>query len=347
MENIEKLDSRKLSKEERSLLRNRAISLFKSGKTQIFIANVLGVRSATVNRWIKSYRTLGRVGMTEKKRGVTSESCKLLTNKQELSIQKMIIDKMPDQLQLPYGLWTRKAVKELVFREFGVTLAINTMGDYLRKWGFSPQKPQKRAYEQNPKIVQKWLKEEYPAIAKRAKLEGAIIHWGDETGVRNTNQHGRSYAPKGRTPVKLHMAKRFSINMISTVTNQGKVEFMIYSGTMDSDRLIEFMEQVIKNKAKKVFLILDNLRVHHSKKVKQWVKQHEERIELFHLPAYSPEKNPDEYLNCDLKYGLSDIKAPRKQDELKSNVEKHMKMLQTNPDRIKKYFEHKEIKYAA
>ena len=347
MENTARLDTRKLSKEARSIIRNRAIALFKSGKTQIFISNVLGVRAATVNSWVKSYRKLGKTGMQEKKRGVTSESRKLLTNTQELSIQKMIIDKMPDQLQLPYGLWTRKAVKELVFREFGVTLAINTMGDYLRKWGYSPQKPKKRAYEQKPEIVQKWLKEEYPAIAKKAKQEGAVIHWGDETGVRNTNQHGRSYAPKGRTPVKLHMAKRFSINMISTVTNQGKVEFMIYSGSMHSDRLIEFMEQLIKNKAKKVYLILDNLRVHHSKKVKQWVEENNERIELFHLPAYSPEKNPDEYLNCDLKYGLSDIKAPKKPDELKSNVENHMKMLQNNPDRVKKYFEHKEIKYAA
>jgi transposase len=347
MEKIEKLDTRKLSKQARFTIRKRAIELFKVGKPQIFIANVFGVRTATVNAWVKSYRKLGTVGIKEKKRGVTSESRKLLNNKQELSIQKMILDKMPDQLKLPYGLWTRKAVKELVYREFGVELAINTMGDYLRKWGYSPQKPKKRAYEQKPEIVQKWLKEDYPAIAKRAKQEGAVIHWGDETGVRNTNQHGRSYAPKGRTPVKLNMAKRFSVNIISTVTNQGQVEFMIYSGSMNSDRLIEFMEQLIKNKTKKSFLILDNLRVHHSKKVNQWVKENNEKIELFHLPAYSPEKNPDEYLNCDLKYGLSDIKAPKKQDELKTNVEKHMKMLQNNPDRIKKYFEHKDIQYAA
>jgi transposase len=347
MANTLKSDSRKMTKEARTALRTRAIELLQSGETQVFISEVLGVRRATVNSWVKSYRELGTAGTQEKKRGVTSESRKLLTSKQEESIQKMIIDKMPDQLQLPFGLWTRKAVKELVFREFGVTLAINTMGDYLRKWGYSPQKPKKRAYEQNPEIVKRWLQKEYPAIAARAKQEGAVIQWGDETGVRNTNQHGRSYAPKGKTPVKLHMAKRFSINMISTVTNQGKVEFMIYSGSMNAERLIEFMKQLIKNKSQKTFLILDNLRVHHSKKVKQWVEENNEKIELFHLPAYSPEKNPDEYLNCDLKYGLSDIKAPKKVEELKNNVENHMKMLQNNPDRIKKYFKHEEIKYAA
>jgi len=259
----------------------------------------------------------------------------------------MILDTMPDQLKLPYALWTRKAVKELVFREFGIVLAINTMGDYLRKWGYTPQKPKKRAYEQNPKSVQKWLDEEYPAIVEKAKIEKAEIHWGDETGARNSNQHGRSYAPKGRTPVKKSMAKRFSVNMISTVTNQGKVEFMIYSGSMNADRLIEFMNQLIKGKKRKTFLILDNLKVHHSKIVKEWVEQNIESIELFYLPSYSPEKNPDEYLNCDLKYGLSDMPSPRNEEQLKDNVQNHMLLLQADQERVKKYFNHKDIKYAA
>ena len=125
---------------------------------------------------------------------------------------------MPDQLKLSYSLWTRKAVKELIERELGIVLAITTTGDYLRKWGYSPQKPKKKAYEQNDVLVQEWLEEKYPSIKQRAKEEGAEIHWGDETGVRNNSQHGRSYAPKGKTPVKKSMAKRFSVNMISTVT---------------------------------------------------------------------------------------------------------------------------------
>lgn len=259
----------------------------------------------------------------------------------------MITDTMPDQLKLPYALWTRGAVKELVEREFGITLAISTMGNYLRSWGFSPQKPKKRAYEQCPKRVQQWLDQEYPAIKERAKKEDALIHWGDETGIRNSNQHGRSYAPKGKTPVKRSMAKRFSVNMISSVTNQGLVEFMIYSGSMNSDRLIEFMVQLIKNKQRKVFLILDNLKVHHSKLVKEWVEKNRSKIEIFYLPSYSPEKNPDEYLNCDLKYGMSIKPSPRNEEQLKSNVETHMLMLQSNQNRVKKYFEHEEIQYAA
>jgi len=344
---MEKMDFRTLSSQERYVFRKRAITLIKSGKKQKEVALLYGVRTATVSDWVKSYKLLGLKGLRDKIRGVKSEDKKLLSNQQENSIQKMITDVMPDQLKLPYALWTRKAVKELVERELGVVLAVNTMGDYLRSWGFSPQKPKKKAYEQCSKKVQKWLDEQYPEIKKKAKEEGAEIHWGDETGVRNNSQHGRSYAPKGKTPVKKSMAKRFSINMISTVTNQGKVEFMIYSGSMNADRLIEFLKQFTKGKDRKMYLILDNLRVHHSKLVMKWVEENSSKIALFHLPSYSPEKNPDEYLNCDLKYGLSDKPAPRNQKQLQNNVEDHMKMLQENQQRVRKYFNHQDIKYAA
>ncbi len=344
---MEKMDFRTLTSQERYLFRKRAISMINSGTKQKEVALYFGVREATISEWKKAYKLRGNKGLKDKIRGVKSEDKKLLNSKQEKAIQKMIIDTMPDQLKLPYALWTRKAVKELVEREFGIVLAINTMGDYLRSWGYSPQKPKKKAYEQNPKAVQKWLEEEYPAIKNRAKEEDAEIQWGDETGVRNSNQHGRSYSPKGKTPVKKSMAKRFSVNMISTVTNKGKVQFMIYSDNMNADRLIKFMEQLIKNKKQKIFLILDNLRVHHSKIVKQWVEKNKEKIEIFYLPSYSPEKNPDEYLNCDLKYGLSDKPAPKNKEQLKKNVEDHMNLLINNQQRVKRYFNHKDIKYAA
>ena len=123
------------------------------------------------------------------------------------------------------------------------------------------------------------------------------------------------------------MSKRFSVNMISSLTNQGKVEFMIYTGTMNADRFIEFLKQLIKAKGRKIYLILDNLRVHHSKLVKQWVEENKECLELFFLPSYSPEKNPDEYLNCDLKQGLSMKPSPRNQEKLTQNLNEHMNLL--------------------
>lgn len=328
-------------------LRKTAIRMIQSGVKKKEVASHLGVNKNTITNWWKSYQIDGAKSYHYKKRGVKSEDKKLLTARQEEAIQRMIIDKMPDQLKFSFALWTRKAVKELVEREFGVVLGLSTMGDYLRKWGYTPQKPKHRAYEQCTKKVQQWLNTEYPKIKAEAQKEGAEIHWADETGVKNQCNHGRSYAPKGRTPVKKAMAKRFSINMVSAITNQGKVQFMLYSERMNAEKFIEFLEQLIKSSTQKIYVILDNLRVHHSKKVKAWREEHEEKIRLFFLPAYSPELNPDEYLNCDLKQGMSAKKAPRNKEQLENNVKDHMDMLTTKPERVKKYFMHEAIKYAA
>jgi len=344
---MEKIDFRTLTEDTRLAFRERAISLIKSGKPKGEVAEILGVQAGTISAWWKNYQSSGKKGLVAKKRGVKSEDKKLLSKEHELAIQKMIVDKMPEQLKLDFALWTRKAVKELVEQQFGIVLAITTMGDYLRKWGFTPQKPKKMAYEQCPKKVQKWLEEEYPAIKKQAKAEEAVIYWGDETGVKNQCNHGRSYAPKGKTPIKKSMSKKFSVNMISAVTNQGKVQFLLYSDTMNADKFIEFMQQLIKSSAQKVYFIVDNLRVHHSKIVKDWVEENKEKIALYFIPSYSPEMNPDEYLNCDLKQGMSAKKSPKSVDILQSNVRNHMCMLQEKSERVKKYFEHKSIKYAA
>ena len=344
---MEKQDLRRVSDSIRDNIRMRVIALIEQGVTKKEVAKIFGVNKNSITNWVKRYQANGKKGLVGSKRGVKSEDKKLLSSEQELAIQEMIIDKMPDQLKLSFSLWTRKAVKELIERELGVVLAITTTGDYLRSWGFTPQKPKKKAYEQNPKAVEKWIKDEYPKIKKKAKSENAEIHWGDETGIKNSTQYGRSYAPRGKTPVRRTMGKRLSTNMISSITNQGKVEFMIYSGTMNADRFLKFLRQLIKNRERKIYLVLDNLKVHHSKIVKKWVKKNERTIELFFLPSYSPEKNPDEYLNCDLKYGVSEKQAPKNVEILEKIVNEHMTMLQKNEHRVKKYFNHPEIRYAA
>jgi transposase len=199
---MEKMDFRTVDSKTRTVIRKRALQQIQQGVKKKVVALNYGVNVNTITSWVKKHNSKGSKGLVDNKRGVKSEEKKLLSSGQEKDVQKMILDTMPDQLKLPYSLWTRKAVMELIEREFGIKMAINTTGDYLRKWGFTPQKPKKRAYEQNPKQVQKWLEQEYPAIQARAKQENAEIHWGDETGARNSNQHGRSYAPRGKTPVK-------------------------------------------------------------------------------------------------------------------------------------------------
>jgi hypothetical protein len=151
---------------------------------------------------------------------VQAGSCRTLTAAQEEQIQRLICDKRPEQLKLDFALWTRAAVMLLIERECGIRLPVRSVGEYLKRWGFTPQKPIRRAYEKSPVAVQKWLDESYPEIKQRAKEEDAEIHWGDETAVVNTDVSGRGYAPKGDTPVAYVVGgTRQKLSMISTVTN--------------------------------------------------------------------------------------------------------------------------------
>ena len=346
---MEKADARNLPPETQEQLRKQAIRLKKKGKSFVAIAELLDVHRNTVSNWWKAYETAGVKGIRSQTRGRRAGEQRSLTPDQEVEIQNLISDKTPEQYKLTFALWTRQAVQELIKWRLGIAMPIRTVGEYLKRWGFTPQKPLKRAYEQRPAEVQKWLNDCYPEITERAKREKAEIHWGDETGIRSDSQHGRSYSPRGKTPVIRLSAKRASTNRISTVTNRGKVRFMVYSGSMNAKRLIAFFKQLIKDADQKIFLILDNLRVHHSKPVKAWLeeKKNKKQIEVFFLPAYSPELNPDEYLNCDLKAGVHSKPPARNVDQLKGKIRSHMKKLQKVPARVRKYFTHPKIAYAA
>jgi len=203
---------------------------------------------------------------------------------------------------LKFALWNAQAVRALIKQLFLIDMAPRTVRQYLAHWGFTPQRPIKRAYEQRPQAVKLWLEEHYPAIQQRAKAEGAEISWADETAVSSVEHYPRGYAPCGKRPVLvLSQARRSRIKLISALTNQGKLRFMLYRESLDAHRFIEFLKRLCKEAQRKVFLIVDNLRVHHARKVTEWVEQNTERIELFYLPSYSPGLNPDEYLNADLK----------------------------------------------
>ena len=196
--------------------------------------------------------------------------------------------------------------------------------------------------------MQAWLEGEYPGIEQRARAEGAEIHWGDETALVNTDVRGRSYAPSGKTPVAMAIGgTRHKLSMIATVTNQGKTRWMIIDEAFDAEKLIEFLQALIKDASKKVFLILDNLRVHHSKPVKAWLAQHQDQIEVFYLPSYSPALNPDERLNADLKYALGSRVQTRTKDKLKEATKAHMEMREHNPERVRSYCDDPRVKYAA
>lgn len=215
---------------------------------------------------------------------------------------------------------------------------------------FVPEKnvrPYLRGFTQPPTAVKQWLDESYPAIAKRAHAENGEIHWGDETALVNTDVRGRGFAPKGKTPVAYAPGTRQRLSMIATVTNKGCARWQIIDGNFDSERLIEFLELLIKDANKKVFLILDNLRVHHSKLVKAWLENNKDEIECFYLPSYSPELNPEERLNANLKQAIGTKVPVRTKEKLRAAANEHMIMLENNPERVASFFHDPKVKYAA
>lgn len=312
------------------------------------IAELTGLSWGCVNTALTLYQAGGNAALKPRRRGRRTGSFRVLSVKQEKRVQQLICDKRPEQLKMAFALWTRGAVKQLIKQEFGFELSIRAVGDYLKRWGFTPQKPIKRAYEQQPEAVRAWLDEEYPRIEKEARAAFAEIHWGDETCVMNTDVRGRSYSPRGQTPeTRAVWGNREKFSMISTVTNQGKCRWMIIDGAFNSERLIEFMELLLKDAERKVFLILDNLRVHHSKPVKAWAEEHAESISLFFLPSYSPELNPDERLNADLKHKITTTVPVRTRKKLLDLTTQHMTTIESSPERVASYFGDPHVSYAA
>jgi len=298
---MEKRDARTLNQEAQEEQRRTIVALRQKGISNNEVAEIVGTSASHTSIVWNKYQKGGKGAIAKKQRGRRVGECKVLSAEQECDIKRTLLDKTPDQLKFKFALWTRQALQELIRHKYGQEVPQRTITDYLKRWGFSCQKPAKRAYEQHPVIVQKWLDEEYPAIVARARKEKAEIYWGDETGIENTEYQARGFAPIGQTPLIQLNAKKSRINVISAISNNGTLRFIFYQESMNADCLITFMKRLIRDADKKVYLILDNLRVHHSILVKAWLEENKEKIEVFYLPSYSPELNPDEYLNDDLK----------------------------------------------
>lgn len=300
-------------------------------------------KSAVDKIWVR-YRKGGIKKIKSKKRGV--KQGKKLDGQQAAEVRRLIKDRMPEQLKLSFGLWTREAVQQLIKERYGVELSRWQVGRYLKSWGYTPQKPIRKAFEQKPEQVQQWLDKEYPAIKRRATKQKATIYFGDETGMRSDHQAGRSYAPKGETPVIKATGKRFSLNMISAISNKGHLQFMIIE-RFNGGVFIDFLKRMVRYSREKIFFITDGHPAHKTKKLKAWLGENEDRIEVFFIPPYSPELNAQEYLNQDVKTNVIGKKRPANKEQMRNNVESFMKKRKNNPKQVQKYYREKHVQYAA
>lgn len=340
-------DARSLPSEAQAELRRTAVRLVGEGRSCTEVAGLLSVTRETVGRWVKAHRAGGERALDARRRGRRPGHTKL-TDAQQLRIAELVAGKNPDQLKLPGFLWTRALVAQLIDRALGIEVSEETVGRYLRAWGFSPQKPMRRAYEQSDEAVRQWLEERYPQIEKRARRERAEILWADESGLRSDHTAGRTWAPKGKTPVTKGTGKRFKANMIAAISNTGTLRFRVFDERFTGPLFLDFLKRLVKdNKGRKIMLILDGHPAHRARIVRDWVAANRELIELHFLPGYSPELNPAECLNQDVKTNALGKRRPVNVTELKADVRGFLRSRQRQPRRVARYFQERHVTYAA
>ena len=351
MEKELEVNNLKLNTQEQEALRFKIVRCakkqFESGGELKFamIAEICECSERHVRNTWKRYKEGGIAAVKAKKMGRPKDSGKL-SPKQQKEVRGLIIDKDPNQLKLKGFLWDRENVQKLIKQKYDITIALSNIGKYLKSWGMTPQRPITKSYKQQPEQVQKWLDEEYPKIKQRAKIEQVEILWGDECGIQNETNYIKGYAPIGQTPIMPKGPYKLRINMISAISNQGKLRFMFYKGSCNAKTIIKFMSRLIWRADRKIFLILDNLKSHHAKIVQKWLAKRIDKIEVFFLPSYSPELNPDEYLNGNLKREMAKGDFATTEKELEDKARDIMKIIQKNHGHVASFFQKKEVRYA-
>ncbi len=337
-------DARSLSATAQAALRRRGVRAVAADQPVAAVAALLGVSRQAVYDWLEARERGGDAALAPRRRG-RPKGARLKAD-QARKVTSLLRDKRPDQLKLPFYLWTREAVVQLLARECGVKVSVWTAGRYLKAWGFTPQKPVRRAYERNPLAVARWLKTEYPKIRARAKREKAEIYWGDEMGLRSDQAAGRSFSPRGETPVIPGTGQRFGCNQISALTNKGKLLFMVFQSGFTARVFREFLTRLERQVRRPVFLIVGGHPVHKARAINAWLARPGCRITLYFLPGYSPELNPDELLNHDVKSHVG-RRRPRTRSELLRTVRGHLRRRQRQPHIVRRFFQEVPVRYAA
>lgn len=340
-------DARQLSDDVLQALRLRALHGCEIGFTEADAADLLGLSRETVSRWWSAYASEGLGALPGDRTGRPVGSGRTLSDEQAQRLQRLIDGHSPEELGIRCPLWSRRAVRELIRKELGIRMPIRTVGEYLRRWGYTAKKPRRHARHQDPVEVRWWLGETYPELARKASEEGAVILWCDEVGVAADAFPGYGYAREGR-PATLEVPRpHIRVNMISAIGNGGLVRFMTYQGSLDAALFIVFLSRLIRGLTRKVYLIVDRLQAHQAKVVQQWLAEHKDRIEVVALPRHSPEMNPDEYLNNDLKGNVKAEGLPDNKEELRSLIQAFMSKLLHLPQHVMSYFQHPCVLYAA
>jgi len=335
-------DGRKLDHATLEQMRLRAVDAVAAGQHPEDVAVALGMHRKTVYGWLATLREGGREALRAKP--VPGRPPKL-TGEQLRRVYTLVTGADPRQLQFEFTLWTRELVRELIRREFGVTLSAISVGRLLRTLGLSPQRPLWRAWQADPEAVARWRNEEFPAIRAAAKAQGATVYFADEAGIRSDYHAGTTWAPVGRTPVVKATGARFSVNMISAVTAKGALRFAVYQETFTAKVFIDFCKRLLHDADGPVYLVVDGHPTHRARAVRDFVAGTAGRLRLFVLPAYSPELNPDEWVWKNVKHDRIARRGVTGRDDLKAKAIGALRRLQKLPHLVRGFFADPHLRY--
>ena len=316
-----KIILQKIQTETRIYIKRQTVYLRQQGKTYLEIADILNIDVRAVSNILSNYKRKGDAIFHEKIRGRKIGEKRTLSPQQEKEVQEIIKTRKPEDEGIASCLWTRAAISQLLKQKFNIEMPLRSITNYLKRWGMSFQRPTRKNYKQDEVKVEEFKNKTYPEIARKAITEHAEIMFVDETGISNQEYRVRGFSPIGHTPTVSSVSRRESINMISGISLEGTCRYMCYEDTLTQQRFIQFMRLMTRARSgHKILMITDNLKVHHGKRVQKWLAEHKDKIEVFFTPAYSPELNPDEYLNQVLKQNIHSGILPQTKQDIKKHI---------------------------
>jgi transposase len=336
------IDGRTLDHKTSEIIRIMAVRRVQEGEVPSVVMKNYGLCRTSIYRWLRDAKAGGEAALKSRKHPGPAPK---LTDKQKQQVRKWICGKDPRQYGFDFGLWTRRIIVCLIERKLKKKLSITTVGRLLGELGVTPQKPLRRAYERDPQAVEKWKNEDYPKLKKRAKRRGADIFFLDEAGIRSDAPLQRTWGAKGQTPVVKTSGQRQSVSAISAVTARGAFWYSVYTGRLNATGFVEFLKAFMRNRRRRVFLVIDGLPAHKARLVAPYVQSLEGKLELHFLPGYSPDLNPDEFVWNHLRhYGTT--KTPlRKNESLRNRVEQNLADIKHSPKLVRSFFHASTVAY--
>ena len=303
----------------------------------------LGFSRTAIYPWLRKFEQEGWDALVER---IAAGPEPKLTEKQRQQVKRWILGKDPRQYGFDFGLWSRRIVQALIKERMRVGLGLTAVGRLLASLEITPQKPLRRAYERDPQAVEFWLQKTYPALKRRAKRLGAKIFFLDEAGFQSDPPLGRTYGLKGKTPEVVTSGQRQSLNVISAVNARGEFWAATYAGKLNAEAFVAFLQNFMKGRSGKTFLVIDGHPAHTAKLVDCYLETMEGRLELHRLPSYAPDLNPDEFVWAHMKKnGVS--KKPLKQNEsLLKRVQKDLVSIKDNRALVRSFFCAESVLYA-